>query len=387
MNESKEIKAIHYESNKPVKIDIRHGMIDAISEITGLQQKIKMYVAPGLIDNQINGYKGIDFSAIDLTPVKMKKAVQWIRRDGVTTFQPTVITNSHENILKAFRNLNESLKDSDIMDSVPGFHLEGPYISRETGFYGCHPLEFIRKPSWKEFSEYQEAADGKIRQVTVAPEAEGAIEFIGLCSRNNVIVAIGHTNASAEQIKRAVDHGASVSTHLGNGCANLIDRHRNPLWEQLANDRLAPSIIADGHHLLPEEVQVFYKIKGPDNIFLTSDVTHLIGMAPGKYVFLGSEVIYTVDGLIRNPVLNVLAGASFPLRIGVENMMNFTECSPGEAINMASKNVAEICRLNDRGSLEPGRRADLVLFDREGNKLNIRQTIVNGRIIQYEDDE
>ena len=108
------------------------------------------------------------------------------------------------------------------------------------------------------------------------------------------------------------------------------------LWPQLANDLLTPSIIADGHHLLPEEVQVFYKVKGPHNIILTSDVTHLIGMTPGKYIFLGSEVVLTDEGLIENPVLNCLAGASMPLRTGVGNAMRFTGCTLGEAVNMAS---------------------------------------------------
>ena len=381
MKESLEIEAIHYETGKPVRIEIREDLIDRISEMPESQHFQELYVAPGLIDNQINGYKGIDLSAEDLTPDKMKTAVEYIRRDGVTTFQPTVITNSHERLLMIFRNLAEAMKEKDISNSVPGFHLEGPYISPEEGFYGCHPAAFIRKPSWSEFSDYQEAAEGNIRQVTVAPEVEGAIEFIKLCTANNVIVSIGHTNASAEQVRVAVDNGASLSTHLGNGCANLIDRHKNPLWPQLANDLLVPSIIADGHHLLPEEVQVFYKVKGPDNIILTSDVTHLIGMAPGKYIFLGSEIVYTSDGLIKNPKLNVLAGASYPILRGVENMINFTACSLGEAINLATKNVSRVCNLPDRGSLETGRRADLILFEKDGNKLNIKQTWVNGRIV------
>jgi N-acetylglucosamine-6-phosphate deacetylase len=271
------------------------------------------------------------------------------------------------------------MKDEEISSSVVGFHLEGPYISPEDGFYGCHPSAFIRKPLWDEFAQYQEAAGGNIRQVTVSPEIDGCLEFIEKCTHHNVIVAIGHTNASAEQIKKAVDHGARLSTHLGNGCANLIDRHRNPLWPQLANDLLVPSIIADGHHLLPEEVQVFYKVKGSDKIILTSDVNHLIGMPPGKYVYLGSEVVYTDDGLVKNPVLNCLAGASMPLRTGVGNVIKFTGCSLGEAINMASVNIARIYNLSDRGSLAPGKRADLILFELEGSKLVIKQTLVNGR--------
>jgi len=379
MTDVTHIEAIHYETNKPVNIEIANGYIVKISVSDHPAGPDGLFVAPGFIDNQINGYRGVDFSGPGLTIDAMRRAVEAIRHDGVTSFQPTVITNSHRNLLERFSSLAALLRDSDISQSIPGFHLEGPYISPETGFYGCHPVDFIRKPSWKEFSEYLEAAEGNIRQVTVAPELDGASEFISLCSENNIIVALGHTNATAEQIRKAVDSGASVSTHLGNGCANLIDRHKNPLWPQLAHDSLAPSIIADGHHLLPEELWVFRRVKGPDNIFLTSDVTHLIGMKPGKYMFLGSEIIYTDDGLLKNPVLNVLAGASFPIRRGIENMMSFTGCTLGEAVNMATKNVARICRLPDRGVLEPRKRADVVLFKKDGDKLSVKQTRVNGK--------
>jgi N-acetylglucosamine-6-phosphate deacetylase len=379
MDDYLEINSIHYETGKPVKIEIRDKLICKISEISGSLQNQNLFVAPGLIDNQINGYKGVDFSETSLTADKMLKAIEAIRADGVTTFMPTVITNSHENLLRNFRNLAEAMKNDEVRDSVAGFHLEGPYISPEEGYYGCHPSAFIRKPSWDEFAQYQEAADGNIRQVTVSPETDGCMEFIEKCSKNNVIVAIGHTNASAEQIKKAVNHGARLSTHLGNGCANLIDRHRNPLWPQLANDLLIPTIIADGHHLLPEEVQVFYKVKGPHNMILTSDVTHLIGMTPGKYIFLGSEVVLTNEGLIKNPVLNCLAGASMALRTGVGNVMKFTGCSLGETINMASGNVARIYNLADRGSLSAGKRADLIVFEKDDNNIEIKQVWVKGR--------
>ena len=381
MNESINISAIHYETNKPAKLKIRDGLIADIKETSLSSVKIGPYIAPGLIDNQINGYKGVDFSDISLTTEKMRKAVEAINSDGVTTFMPTVITNSHENLLIIFRNLAEAMKDDEVRGSVAGFHLEGPYISPVEGFYGCHPAEFIRKPSWKEFCEYQQAANGNIRQVTLAPEADGSMEFIRLCALNNIIVSIGHTNASAEQIKTAVDSGARLSTHLGNGCANMIDRHRNPLWPQLANDLLIPSLIADGHHLLPEEVRVFCRVKGVHNVILTSDVTHLIGMTPGKYIFLGSEVVLTDEGLIKNPVLNCLAGASMPLRTGMENVMKYTGCTLGEAINMASGNVARIYNLSDRGQLSAGKRADLILFEKDNCKIKIKEVWVKGRKI------
>jgi N-acetylglucosamine-6-phosphate deacetylase len=381
MNDYLQIQALNYETGKPVRLEIRNGLISTINEIPEPEQMPSLYIAPGLIDNQINGYKGIDFSDTGLTTEKMRMAVEAISRDGVTSFLPTVITGSHENLLKCFRNLAEAMKVEDVRYSVSGFHLEGPYISPEEGFYGCHPAAFIRKPSWNEFEQYQEAAGGNIRLVTLSPEIEGSIPFIGKCVQHNIVVAIGHTNATAEQINMAVGHGARLSTHLGNGCANLIDRHRNPLWPQLANDLLTPSIIADGHHLLPEEVKVFYKVKGPHNIILTSDVTHLIGMTPGRYIFQGSEVVLTREGLIENPVLNCLAGASKPLRTGVGNAMRFTGCTLGEAVNMASGNVARIYNLSDRGSLTPGKRADLILFEMDGSNIKLKQVVIKGRSI------
>ena len=302
----------------------------------------------------------------------MINAVQALWKEGVTSFLPTLITNSHDNLLKNLKILYDALcRDENIRDSVPGFHLEGPYISSEEGYRGCHPLKHIRKPSWDDFLLYQKAAGDNIIQVTIAPEMEGAMEFISLCASNGIIVALGHTNASSEQIQQAVERGARLSTHLGNGCANLIHRHNNPIWPQLANDLLTISVIADGHHLLPEELQVFYKVKGPDKIILTSDVIYLSGMAPGRYKFLESEVILTQEGMLLNPELNCLAGASFPLKKGIENMMKFTDCSLKNAINMATGNVASLYGFKNRGKIITGKRADLILFEHDGSQLKI----------------
>jgi len=377
------INGIHYATGNPVRIEIVDGLIGNIIEISRLKDENKnLFIAPGLIDNQINGYANVDFSGSNLSAGDVIGATKAILRDGVTSFLPTLITNSGENLIKNFSILNEALnKDELLRESIPGFHLEGPYISNEEGFRGCHPVQYIRKPSWDEFSGYQKASGGRIIQLTIAPELEGAMEFIRLCTLNGIVVAIGHTNASSEQIRQAVENGVRLSTHLGNGCANLIHRHNNPIWPQLANDRLIPSIIADGHHLLPDEIKVFYKVKGPDNLILTSDVIHLAGMAPGKYSFLESEVILTAEGMLLNAEQNCLAGASFPLKRGVENMMKLTGCSLSKAINMASRNVARIYDLDDRGILVQGKRADLILFEREGNQLQIEKTYLCGKLV------
>lgn len=376
-------EAFHYQTGEHVRIEFSDdGLIRKIGTVDcAIENQSRVYIAPGLIDNQVNGYMGVDFSEDGLSADRMEMVVEALRGSGISSFMPTIITNSHKNLLRNFTLAVKTLRNSNIRDSIPGFHLEGPYLSPEHGYYGTHPPEFVRKADWNEFLEYQEAAEGNIIQVTIAPEIEGAIGFIEKCTDSGIVVSLGHSNASAEVVNLAVEKGARISTHLGNGLANKIDRHRNPIWPQLANDLLTPSIIADGHHLLREEIIVFTRVKGPDNIFLTSDLSPLGGMPPGTYTYMGSEVIHTPDGFLKNSRMNCLAGASQTIKTGVENMITFTGCSLPAAINMASKNVAKACMLNDRGTIETGKRADLILFESAGNKINILKTIVKGRIV------
>lgn len=376
-----EITGLSVETGKPVRLTINDGLISAIEEIEN-NGEIKNYVSPGFIDNQINGFANIDFSRNDLNPDEVAFATRCLWKEGVTTYFPTVLTNSHENLTAIFRTLSKAA-EGEAGISIAGFHLEGPYISSEDGFRGCHPVEYIRKPSWKEFMSYQEAAGGMIMQVTLAPEVDGAIEFIRKCTSAGIVSAIGHSNAGSDQIKEAVDAGATLSTHLGNGCANLIHRHKNPIWPQLSDDRLTISVIADGHHLLPEELRVFYKVKGPEKMILTSDVIYLSGMAPGKYNFLGSEVVLTEDGMLFNPAQNCLAGASFPIRRGIGKIKEFTNCSLADAIKMASGNVASFYGLKGRGALLPGLRADVVSFQLRGSEINVMETWLAGRKVCY----
>jgi N-acetylglucosamine-6-phosphate deacetylase len=383
MENSFVIEADHYLTGKPVKVEVRNGFIAGVTE---QQQKVNknehVYVAPGFIDDQINGYAGIDFSADNLTVHDLYRAAREINKTGVTTFVPTLVTNRKEILLQNFRKLATACRKYGLFsESVPGFHLEGPYISPAEGYRGCHPVEYIHNPSWNEFMEFQEAAEGRIIQVTVAPEVDGAMDFISKCSREGIIVAIGHTAASAQQISQAVDRGARISTHLMNGCANLIHRHNNPIWAQLADDRLVPSIIADGLHLLPEEIKVILKVKGPDNMILVSDVIYLSGMSPGKYTFLGKDVILTDRGMLLDVKENCLAGASLPVTDGVKNMPAMTGCTLPQAINMASVNVAGILGLKDRGMLIEGKRADLLLFTKGKETFHIKNTWVGGTLV------
>lgn len=377
-----QVKGLFYFDGSPVAIDIAEGQITRINRLDADEAAdMNMYVAPGFIDIQINGYAAVDFSGEDLTVDGVRRATEALWKAGVTTYFPTIITNSDARIKCNFAILAQASKDPEMGRSIPGFHLEGPYISPEDGFRGAHLKEYVRQPDWEQFASYVRAAEGKILFHTLAPEIEGSVALTERAVAHGIVIAIGHTGANTEQIKAVVDAGASISTHLGNGCANMIHRHHNPLWPQLADDRLSPTLIVDGHHLLPEEVQTFYKVKGPENVMLISDALDLAGMPPGEYMAGGKKVVMTPDGTIKYPEQNVLAGASLPIGRGVQNVMNYTQCSLADAIHMATRNQARHFGLEQVGEIVPGKRADLVLFTLKDGELTVQQTILAGEVV------
>ncbi len=380
------IEALSYIDGKPVSIVVKNGRIAEVNRISELPAgQDKYFVAPGLIDNQVNGFMGVSFlSEIggDLTLEKVQKATRALWEKGVTTYLATLTSNSNAELLNLFTKFGKFRNDKSLLGSVAGFHLEGPYISPLEGYRGAHTPKYIRKPDWDEFMKLYAASGNAIMNVTVAPEVEGAMDFIKKCTEKGIVVALGHHNADAEVLNKAVANGAKISTHLGNGCANMINRHLNPLWPQLANDNLSISIICDGFHLNAEEIRVFYKVKGSEKTIITSDVVEFGGMAPGNYkVWDGSEIELTPEGKLMYPAEQVLYGGASALDRGARHVMNVTGCSLADAIKMASTNPAELYGLNDRGSIEVGKRADLILFKLGDSRLEIIKTFVNGEMV------
>ncbi len=386
MNAQKIVEGLHYATGKPVRVVIQNGKIKEVKPLKELSDKnSKIFIAPGFFDNQVNGFAGISFAFGEsaLTQEGIEKATRELWKRGVTTYLPTLTTNGQEVLVRNFAILSKAVdNDEKLLGSIPGFHLEGPYINPEDGYRGAHPKQFVRLPDWNEFMEMYRASGEKILQVTIAPEMDGAQEFIKKCHEKGIIVAVGHHNANKEQLDWAVTNGAKIATHLGNGCANLINRHKNPLWPQLANDDLMISIICDGFHLLPEEISVFYKTKGVNRTVIVSDVTSYAGLEPGEYkTETGETIELTKEGMLRYPAQNVLYGSASPVTKGVGHIMEVTGCSLADAIQMSSTNPAKLNGLNDRGTLDPGKRADIILFTLEDLKINIQKTYVNGELV------
>jgi N-acetylglucosamine-6-phosphate deacetylase len=388
-NATQIVEGLNFLTGKPIQVKIENGKIAEIIPLKKLSdENSTFYLSPGFFDNQVNGFAGVSFAfgKSDLSKEGIEKATTELWKKGVTTYLPTLTTNSNEVLMRNFAILANAVHNDKLLGSVPGFHLEGPYINPEDGYRGAHPKQFVRLPDWEEFTELQKASGGNILQVTVAPEMEGAQEFIRNCNDLGIIVAVGHHNASKDQLDLAVKNGARISTHLGNGCANMINRHVNPLWPQLANDDLMISIICDGFHLLPEEIKVFYKTKGVEKTIITSDVTSYAALDPGEYKTETGEIIeLTNEGKLIYPAQNVLYGSASPITKGVGYIMEVTGCSLADAIQMASTNPAMLYNLHDRGKLEVGKRADLVLFTIENYTLEIQKTYVIGQLV-YENN-
>lgn len=326
-----------------------------------------VWLSPGFMDVQLNGYFGADFNLEtwghrDETTADLSRVFELAARAGTATLCPTFITNSHRALVAGMRRLVDALeRDRSLSEAVPAIHLEGPFISPEDGPRGAHPLQHVRLPDWEEFQRLQEAAAGKIKILTLAPELPGALPFIERVAASGVVVAIGHSGAEPEVIRDAVRAGAQMSTHLGNGAHGTIRRHPNYIWEQLAHDDLYASIITDGHHLPPSVCKSFARVKGPEKLVLVSDAVALGGLQPGVYAGGRYEVLPT--GKVVTAGTPYLAGAGHLLDTCVANALRFTDLTLAQVTRCASTIPARILGLESRkGHLRVGYDADLTLF-------------------------
>lgn len=365
-----EIRGTHYKTGESVIVTMKKGIITDIHTVPDESDyKDQCFIAPGLVDLQMNGCMGIDLNVFPMDSERVHSMVREVWKEGVTTFFPTITTNSEANISEAMTAIAKACEEDSSTDStIGGIHLEGPFISPENGPRGAHKQEYVREPDWDAFQRWQEAAGGRIRIVTLSPEWPSSTDFIRRCSGSGVVVAVGHTAASPEQIRDAVSSGARMATHFGNGAHLTLPRHPNYLWEQLAQDSLWVSLIADGFHLPESFLKVVMRVK-QECAILVSDAVHLSGMPPGKYYSHNRvHVVKTNEGrlhLADEPQL--LAGSAQMLPWGIAHLIRKKLSSLQEAWEMASVRPSTLMNLPSRSGLQIGGPADLVLFKKEKN--------------------
>ena len=360
------IHARHYGTGQRIAILCQRGRIAAITEPGQDTPDLEAgWVAPALFDLQINGCGGHGFNSEQLTVDMVRQVVAVCRRHGVGGFCPTLVTNAFAALAHGLSTLRHACEtDAGIGRAAGAFHLEGPYISAEDGPRGAHPREHVRPPDWEEFCRLQEAAGGRIRLVTLAPEHENALPFIKRLVRSGVVVALGHTAAGAARIREAIAAGARLSTHLGNGSHAVLPRHDNYIWEQLAADELWASIICDGQHLPPVVVRCMVRVKTPARTILTCDASSLAGLPPGKYREWNQDFEVLREGKIVVAGTSYLAGSWAFTDLCIGNVIRFAGVSLQEAVDMAGRRPRELLGL-PVPALEPGSPAELVLFDWE----------------------
>ena len=351
------------------RLEISGGMIRAV-EAAAPQET---WLAPGFVDIQINGFAGVDFNHPRLEPDEAASVLPALWRTGVATFCPTLVTNTLEALAHNFRVLEAARRAFPAFaHAAPCYHLEGPWLS-PGGSRGVHDPRWMGPPDWDAFCRLQQAAGGRIRILTLAPEWPGSPEFIARAAGSGVVVALGHTDATQADIHRAAEAGATLSTHLGNGCPGMIERHAAPLWAQMADDRLHAGIICDGFHLPEDVVRVILRAKGIERLVLVTDAVHVATMAAGRYRIGSADIELLPSGKVVKVGDTCLAGSAASMNGVVAGFMKMAGAGVEDAVRAASVNPARILGVPQAcPAVEPGQPANLVAFRVASGAVEVR---------------
>ncbi len=340
-----------------------------------------MRAIPGFIDIQVNGFCGIDFNQPNFKGDDLVEACRKLLETGVTAFCPTLITADYSRLANNITEIRKACRKHPLVRSmVLGVHLEGPFINPEDGPRGAHPRAQVAHPDWVEFKRLLELGQGLVRMVTIAPEMPGGLAFIQKAYNAGLKVGIGHCAPKPEVVDQAVAAGAGISTHLGNGTHQMLDRHNNYFQKQLAHDGLMASIICDGIHLPDYFVKNVVRAKGRSKIVLITDATAASYAGRGRYSLGDLEVEADDDGALRLAGTPYLTGSTLTMDRAIGNCAEFAAIPLAAAIKMATANPAKLFE-EISGKLEQGRRADLVLYRAKGKQIKIEQVYLAGRLV------
>ena len=340
-----------------------------------------LYVSPGFIDIHTHGAGGYDF--MDGTVEAYLGAAKMHAKHGTTSLLPTTLTSTNEELLKTFSIYKEAKAKNTEGASFLGLHLEGPYFAY--GQKGAQDPKYLRNPEPEEYNAILEASDDIMRW-SLAPELKGAIEFGKVLRSKNILPSIAHTDAICEEVEEAFDAGFTHVTHLYS-CMSTITRrnayrYAGALEATYLIDDMTVEIIADGVHLPKSLLRYVYKFKGPDKIALCTDSMRGAGMPDGESILgslQGGQKVIIEDGVAKLPDRTAFAGSVATADRLIRTMIGLADVPLEEAIRMITLTPARILKIDKtKGSIEIGKEADLVLFDKD---ININTTIINGKVV------
>ncbi len=326
-------------------------------------------IVPGLIDIHTHGALG--YETMDLSYEAVDTVSRFMAENGVTTYLPNIMTESHKKMLAAAKNIGDAAKQGSSGASIGGIYMEGPYFSEK--YKGAQNPNYLRNPSCEEFDEFSKASGGIIKIIALAPELEGAFEFIE-AKKDEVNISIGHTDADYETAAKAIQLGASVLTHTFNGMRGFHHRNPNAVGAAFDSDIFC-ECICDGFHLSKTAINMLYKTVGKDRMVLISDSLRTTGMPDGESTS-GGQTIYVVNGEARLAD-GTIAGSNARLFDCVKKAIAFG-VKTEDAFRMATLNPAKAAGIDDiTGSITEGKRADLLVLNPD---LSIKNVIVSGKI-------
>ena len=321
-----EICARHYATGEPVRVSWRQGIITRI-EVAPALAELDVWLAPTLVDLQVNGFAGVDFQRDHLTVEQLLAATRALRAAGCTRFLLTLVTDEWPKLTARLRRLRKLRSASgELQHAIAGWHIEGPFLSGEPGFHGAHNPALMLDPAPEHIGELRAIADTDPLLLTMAPERKGALEAIARAKSLGVKVSLGHTNASADILQRAVAAGATGFTHLGNACPQQLDRHDNILWRALDTPGLTISLIPDQIHVSPALFRLVHNALSREAIYYTTDAMAAAGAPPGRYTLGALEVEVGAEQIVRQPSQNNYAGSALRPIDGVMRASQMLGC-------------------------------------------------------------
>jgi N-acetylglucosamine-6-phosphate deacetylase len=368
-----EIVARHYGTGHLVRVAWNEGVISKL-EPTSAAPADAPWVAPALVDLQVNGFAGVDFQQDDLTLDQLLVAVRGLRAAGCGRFLLTLITDDWGCLLARLCHVRALRSTSaELRHAIAGWHVEGPFLSAEPGFCGAHNPRWMRDPTAEHIRELRQCTEGDPVLITLAPERHGALDAIRLASSVGIKVSLGHTDASLEILQRSVAAGAIAFTHLGNGCPRELDRHDNILLRifdllRPRDARLRVSLIPDAIHVSPALFRLAQRELG-DSIFLVSDAMAAAGAPPGRYPLGGLELEVGADRVVRFPGSSNFAGSALRPDEGVQLAARMLGCGWQKVWKQFSEVPASL--MNLPSGLAVGAAADLCLVTTVGDALSV----------------
>ena len=360
-----EICARHYLTGESVHLVWRQGIITQIEKADGGPGE-DHWIAPALVDLQVNGFGGVDFQQDNLTVEQLLTATRGLQAAGCSRFLPTLVTDQWPKMMARMRWLRALRSQSaELRHAIVGWHVEGPFLSQEPGYHGAHDPALMLSPTPGHIRELREVAGEDPLLITLAPECQGAIPVIAMAVSRGIKVSLGHTCASGEILRQAVEAGATGFTHLGNACPQQLDRHDNILWRALDTSHLKVSLIPDQIHVSASLFRLVHRALDLESIFYVSDAMAGAGAPPGRYSIGALEVEVGADQVARQPGKSNYAGSALRPVDGVLRAARMLGQSWSEVWDRFSAGPAGFMGMSH--GLTPGHAADLCLLQTGGN--------------------